>query len=517
MTCCTSLAAAFLLTICAFASAARAADFKRGDVILKESFDTASTGAGKIAQLPGRGGVLEITNAADRPGASRTMPLPIDQLRNCFLYISADVKAQDVSSKPQSWNGIKLMAHITIGDRSDWLQPEIPVGTFDWQRFSTRIFIPADATRGELIIGLERVAGTVWFDNLTVTFARRPIQVAAAPADRPIFKGHDLPRLRGAMVSPKMREEDLAVLADQWGANLIRWQLIRSNVANSETDFAAYDKWLDALLTRTDSVLQWAKNHRVKVVLDLHSPPGGKSSHGGYMAAMGAIFTDPAAQQHFVAVWRKMAARYKGNTTIWGFDLVNEPVDDGTSESCQDWQELALTAGKAIREIDPDRILIVEPPRWGGPGGWEGFAPIPLDRVVYSFHMYVPSRFTHQRVFDKSQTPVSYPGTIDGATWNRQALIKAMQPAIDFANRYRVHMYVGEFSAIRWAPGAQNYLADVTSILEEQGWDWSYHAFREWTGWSLEYGTDEADEKPSPTPTARFNVIEALLKQNQKP
>jgi endoglucanase len=54
----------------------------------------------------------------------------------------------------------------------------------------------------------------------------------------------------------------------------------------------------------------------------------------------------------------------------------------------------------------------------------------------------------------------AYPGTIAGKEWDREALKASMRPAIDFAERYRVRLYVGEFSAARWAPGADRYLAD---------------------------------------------------------
>ncbi len=37
-----------------------------------------------------------------------------------------------------------------------------------------------------------------------------------------------------------------------------------------------------------------------------------------------------------------------------------------------------------------------------------------------------------------------------------------------------------------WAPGAGEYLRDCIDIFEEYGWDWCYHAFREWEGWSVE-------------------------------
>ncbi len=49
-----------------------------------------------------------------------------------------------------------------------------------------------------------------------------------------------------------------------------------------------------------------------------------------------------------------------------------------------------------------------------------------------------------------------------------------------------------------WASGAEEYLRDCIGIFEEYGWDWTYHAFREWPGWSVEHeGTCHADLHPS--------------------
>ncbi len=459
---------------------------------------------------------IVLTNADAQGSALRSFALPVAAMRGAVVTVAADVKAENVSAKPQPWNGIKLMIKVDAPAGTTWPQAEVPVGTFPWRHYATRVTIPAEATAATLIVGLERVSGAVEFGQVRVVLTRVWQPAPPAPPTQPIFRGHVVPRLRGAMVSPRLSEADLAVLADQWHANLIRWQLIRSNPeAAADPGAAGYDRWLAGMLAKTDQVLGWAKRHGVMVVIDLHSPPGGRPSAGGYVAAMGAFFTDPAAQQHFVEVWRTMTRRFKGNPVIWGFDLVNEPVDDQTGERCQDWQGLALAAGRAVRAIDPARTLIVEPPQWGSAAGWRGFNPLPLPRIVYSFHMYEPGRFTHQRVFDQHQTPVAYPGDIEGQRWDRARLLQAMQPAIDFARRYRVRMYVGEFSAIRWAPGAERYLADLTRIFEDQGWDWSYHAFREWEGWSLEYDTDENHQHPSPQPTARFAVLEHWWGLNQ--
>jgi hypothetical protein len=37
------------------------------------------------------------------------------------------------------------------------------------------------------------------------------------------------------------------------------------------------------------------------------------------------------------------------------------------------------------------------------------------------------------------------------------------------------------------AQSAANYLEDAIGLFEKHGFDWSYHAYREWQGWSLEH------------------------------
>ena len=72
-----------------------------------------------------------------------------------------------------------------------------------------------------------------------------------------------------------------------------------------------------------------------------------------------------------------------------------------------------------------------------------------------------------------------------------------MKPAIDFQKKTGCQLYVGEFSVIRWAPGGSgvNYLKDVLSLFETNRWSWTYHAFREWPGWSLEHEGPKSETK----------------------
>ncbi len=58
---------------------------------------------------------------------------------------------------------------------------------------------------------------------------------------------------------------------------------------------------------------------------------------------------------------------------------------------------------------------------------------------------------------------------------------------------------------------------DVIDIFEENGWDWTYHAFREWSGWSVEYGNDPKDTQPAAAPTGRQQLLRKWFAKNRKP
>jgi len=444
--------------------------------------------------------------------------LPVEQVQGSVVRGTVTVKAQEVNPRPNSWNGIKCMLVIESPTGKQYPQAPLEVGTFDWRTASFSTRIPADATNVTLVLGLEQVTGKVWFDEVKFSVVRPARASLPMPLAGPMYKGHDLPRLRGTMISSGIDAESLRVLGQDWKANLIRWQLIRTGRQAQAMTEAAYNEWLEGELKKLDAALPLCEQYGIKVVVDLHSPPGGKATAGGYAGSDDRLFTDPQCQARFIQVWQKIATRYQSAKPIWSYDLVNEPVEDDVAEGCADWQELAERTAKAIRVIDPQRTIIVEPARWGSPEGLNDLLPIPVSNVVYSVHMYVPHSFTHQNVF-KTGPAFNYPGEIEGKHWDKAALELALRPAIEFQKRYNVHMYIGEFSAIRWAPGgsAARYLSDVIEIFEAHGWDWSYHAFREWSGWSVEHGPDQQDSRPTATPTDRQKLLLGWFAKNRKP
>lgn len=74
-----------------------------------------------------------------------------------------------------------------------------------------------------------------------------------------------------------------------------------------------------------------------------------------------------------------------------------------------------------------------------------------------------------------------------GRPFDKEYLRRAVRGAREFQLRHNARVYVGEFSVAAWAPGADRYLADCADIFAEYGWDWTYHAFREYEAWSVEH------------------------------
>jgi endoglucanase len=487
-------------------------DFEGGDA-LRGWQGTAALGPGYSSAR-----ALAVQSGPGMQAATETRKLAVETMQGCTVRCTAMIRAQEVSAKPNAWNGVKFMLVIKSPAGTTYPQAALGTGTFEWQLASFTARIPADATDVSLVLGLEQVTGKAWFDEVKIAVSKPPLTIRPQPAAGVRFTGHDLPRLRGTMISPNINAESLRVLGQDWNANLIRWQLIRTGRAGQSDAKGSYDAWLAGELNKLEAALPLCEKLGILVVVDLHSPPGGQATAGGYYGSDHGLFSDPQCQEKFVQVWRGMTARFKGAKAIWGFDLVNEPVEEDVGEGCDDWQALAERCARAIREIDPRRTLIVEPTHWGSPEGLSELVPLPISNVVYSVHMYVPHAFTHQGVFAKGPS-YTYPGRIEGKQWDKAALEHALEPAIDFQRRYNVQIYIGEFSAIRWAPddSACRYLSDLIDIFEAHGWDWSYHAFREWSGWSVEHGADPKDTEPAASPTSRERLLRGWFARNQKP
>lgn len=472
-------------------------------------------------EVQGRGVVLEVENPAPalgrKPGDVAVFaPFDLKPYAGKRIIWQADIRQENVTVPSDSWNGVKCMlCFSTPLSGQHWCNVGCPPGSSDWTQRVSFIDVPEDIGDVRLNIGLQDSSGKIWVDNLAIYMDTRQRVKHPAPmvAPPPVSAGHDrVDRLRGAMIAQEHNPDALKTLAG-WGANLVRYQMTRNwdKVGDVNRDKDEFMRWIDRSLDTLDKILADCEKLGLLVCIDLHTPPGGRLEDKSMR-----MFYEREYADFFVAVWKHIAARYRGRPGVWGYDLINEPCQNKPSpEGCDDYWALQERAAKAIREVDADTAIIVEVDQWDDPGGFSFVRPMQVPGIVYQAHMYRPHAFTHQGVHGGRER-WAYPGVINKVTYDKDALRRELQPVRDFQLAYNVPIYIGEFSAIRWAKGADRYLEDVTGIFEEYGWDWSYHAFREWSGWSLEHGDVEADTQPADTPPARQQVIRTWFSQNRK-
>jgi hypothetical protein len=151
--------------------------------------------------------------------------------------------------------------------------------------------------------------------------------------------------------------------------------------------------------------------------------------------------------------------------------------------------------------------VVVESVIGASPAAWRGLRRLTEERVVYSCHFYTPHEITHQRVLPQYLRRIPYPA---GPQWqlgawdhelgigeiDRARLVLELRHAKDFAARFDVPMYVGEFGCVRWAPdgSALRYVEDCLDLFTAFGWNWCFHSFRTWSGWDAEIDSDDPDQ-----------------------
>lgn len=196
-------------------------------------------------------------------------------------------------------------------------------------------------------------------------------------------------------------KDDIDAIA-AWGFNSVRlpmhYELYTLPVAKEPV--RGRQTWLEDGFRRTDDLIAWAKANGLYVILDLHAAPGGQGNDLNISdrdPAAPSLWDEPANRDKLVALWRRLAQRYRDEPAVAGYDLINEPnwgfADAGDKHGCKETgnaplRELLVRATAAIREVDRRHMVIVEGNCWGNnyrgvldAGPWD-------DNLVLSFHKY---------------------------------------------------------------------------------------------------------------------------------
>ena len=114
-------------------------------------------------------------------------------------------------------------------------------------------------------------------------------------------------------------------------------------------------------LFHLDRAIEWAGAHKVWVILDLHAACGSQN-HDWHSDSLGEanLWKKKEFQHRTFALWEFLADRYKDQTTVAGYDLLNEAVLADTQLLNEFYHALI----KRIRKVDENHILFIEGNKW---------------------------------------------------------------------------------------------------------------------------------------------------------
>ncbi|RYY50042.1 MAG: carbohydrate-binding protein [Chitinophagaceae bacterium] len=187
-----------------------------------------------------------------------------------------------------------------------------------------------------------------------------------------------------------------------WGFNSVRLPMHYNlyTLPVEQEPQAGKHTWLNRGFAITDSLISWCKANKIYLILDLHAAPGGQGNDNNIAdrnPERPSLWDSDANQQKTIALWKKLAERYKNESTVIAYDIINEPnwgfedVKDknGLEEkSNAPLEKLLRNITTAIRSVDTNHIIIIEGNGWGNnysgildDGVWD-------KNMVLSFHKY---------------------------------------------------------------------------------------------------------------------------------
>jgi endoglucanase len=201
-----------------------------------------------------------------------------------------------------------------------------------------------------------------------------------------------------------------------------------------------------------DRCVEWCAQYGVYAIIDLHGAPGTQSTSSTITGerSKAELWTSGAFKDQTVAWWKAMAARYRDQPAVAGYDLINEAFSAPQDQLMRFYDVLY----RAVREADPRHLVILE-------DGLLGFhrMPMPADmgwtNVAYSFHYY--------------------PQSVEEATTAPGAILHRFRRA---ALQYGVPILVGEFNTIELVRGGAEMFRRYAEVFEYYGWAWTFWTYK---------------------------------------
>jgi len=237
-----------------------------------------------------------------------------------------------------------------------------------------------------------------------------------------------------------------------WGFNSIRLPMHYDlfTLPVKDEPVAGKNTWLPTGFEMVDELLSWCKQNHIYLILDLHAAPGGEGNdfpiadrHPGEPS----LWESKANQDKTVALWQKLAERYKNEPYIGGYDILNETNwgfdDPKDPHGLQEQKNIPLRnlfvrITNAIRKEDKNHIIFLEGN--GFANNYNGMFPLWDNNLVISFHKY-----------------------------GNFATKETIQKYLDYRDKYNVPLWLGESGE-----NSNTWFTNNIKLVEDNdiGWSW---------------------------------------------
>lgn len=241
-------------------------------------------------------------------------------------------------------------------------------------------------------------------------------------------------------------------------------------------------------------LLRWTVDYCIKndlkVIVDMHIL---RSHH--FTSGSNTLFTEESAQEAFYEMWRKISGElHEFPVSMLAYELLNEPQ----AYRKEDWNNLVRNCYNAIRELEPERVIVIGTnPSQSYQGAKYLEIPKNDKNIIISFHYYNPFLLTHYRASWTSQKDfngkVHYPGvtltqedfdaahcpqeaksvvqSYIGEFYDRAVFRKHFNVVLDLAAKYGLPVYCGEYGCLPSVPEEDRlaWHSDMETVFDQLG------------------------------------------------
>ena len=247
-----------------------------------------------------------------------------------------------------------------------------------------------------------------------------------------------------------------------------------------------------------DNAVAWGKKYGLNVILDLHKTAGYDFNDFGNQEKNN-LFNNAKAQERFLGIWDRVSKRYAKEENVV-FELLNEVAD---LEFIDPWNKLIVKAVETIRKNAPETPIIYGGVCWNSASFVKDLVPPPSKNIIYTFHLYEPLLFTHQKAYWvealNNDRDIPYTDSMEFFRKESQVLgymgenlLRAkcqkmgpeffeefLKEAVKTAKAHGVPLYCGEYGVIELANAFETvkWFRDVHQVFDKYGIGhalWSY-------------------------------------------